>query len=278
MAEKYKNKYRTESFRAKWWDYTWNAAYFVTICTLNRQHYFGKVSNGKMILSGAGVLADVFWHEIKNHHKYVELDAFVVMPNHIHGILIINKPDEKRKEEKNDFGKEDQGKEENGNNDSGYQEDGDSIYREEDGDFRNQDKDRDSRNQEEEEDSRNLDKEGDPSTVVACNDSTSDACNDSTSDACNDSTAKRGFSKEKDSPQITEFSQHMAAISPKKDSLPSILRSYKSAVTKHANRMGFEFAWQSKYHDHIIRDEAAYQRIAKYIENNPSKWKEDGFF
>ncbi|WP_157966080.1 transposase [Cognataquiflexum aquatile] len=257
MAEKYKNKYRTESFRAKWWDYTWNAAYFVTICTLNRQHYFGKVSNGKMILSGAGVLADVFWHEIKNHHKYVELDAFVVMPNHIHGILIINKPNEKREEEKNDFGKEDQRKEENGNNYSRYQEenedslyreeDGDSIYREEDGDSRNKDKEGDSRNLDKEGDSRNLDKEGDSCTVVACNDS-------------------------------TEFSQHMAAISPKKDSLPSILRSYKSAVTKHANRLGFEFGWQSKYHDHIIRDEAAYQRIAQYIENNPSKWKEDGFF
>lgn len=233
MAEKYKNKYRTESFRAKWWDYTRNAAYFVTICTLNRHHYFGKVSNGKMILSGAGVLADVFWHEIKNHHKYVELDAFVVMPNHIHGILIINKPNEKREEEKNDFGKEDQRKEENGNNYSRYQEENeDSIYREED---------------------------GDSSTVVACNDST-------------------GFTKKEDSPINTEFSQHMAAISPKKDSLPSILRSYKSAVTKHANRLGFEFGWQSKYHDHIIRDEAAYQRIAKYIENNPSKWKEDGFF
>ncbi|MCR9016961.1 transposase [Aquiflexum gelatinilyticum] len=248
MAEKYKNKYRTESFRAKWWDYTWNAAYFVTICTLNRRHYFGKVSNGKMILSGAGVLADVFWYEIKNHHKYVELDAFVVMPNHIHGILIINKPDEKREEEKNDFGKEDQRKEENGKNYSRYQEDGD---------FRNQDKDGDS---------RNLDKEGDSSTVVACNDSTLDF------------SSTRGFLKGKESPIITEFSQHMAAISPKKDSLPSILRSYKSAVTKHANRLGFEFGWQSKYHDHIIRDEGAYQRIAQYIENNPSKWKEDGFF
>lgn len=255
MAEKYKNKYRTESFRAKWWDYTWNAAYFVTICTLNRHHYFGKVSNGKMILSGAGVLADVFWHEIKNHHKYVELDAFVVMPNHIHGILIINKPNEKREEEKNDFGKEDQGKEEN--EDSLYrEEDGDSIYREEDGDFRNLDKEGDSRNLDKEGDSRNLDKEGDSRNLYKDEDS-------STVVACNDST---------------EFSQHMAAISPKKDSLPSILRSYKSAVTKHANRLGFEFGWQSKYHDHIIRDEAAYQRIAQYIENNPSKWKEDGFF
>ncbi len=137
--------------------------------------------------------------------------------------------------------KNDFGKEEYGKNDHRNQEDGDSRYREEDGDFRNQDKD------------------GDSSTVVACNDST-------------------GFTKKEDSPLITELSQHMAGISPKKDSLPSILRSYKSAVTKHANRLGFEFAWQSKYHDHIIRDEAAYQRIAQYIENNPSKWKEDGFF
>jgi REP element-mobilizing transposase RayT len=86
------------------------------------------------------------------------------------------------------------------------------------------------------------------------------------------------LSNEKDSPLITELSQHMAAISPKKDSLPSILRSYKSAVTKHANRLGFEFDWQSKYHDHIIRDEGAYQRIAQYIFNNPTKWKEDGFY
>jgi REP element-mobilizing transposase RayT len=43
-----------------------------------------------MNLSYVGILADVFWHEIRNHSKNVELDAFVVMPNHIHGILILN--------------------------------------------------------------------------------------------------------------------------------------------------------------------------------------------
>jgi REP element-mobilizing transposase RayT len=262
MADKFKNKYRTESFRAKWWDYTWNAAYFVTICTLNRRHYFGKVSNGKMILSGAGVLADVFWHEIKNHHMYVELDAFVVMPNHIHGILIINKPEEKRKEEEIIENKDKR------NNHSSYQgeENEDSGNQEENQDPRNLDKEGDSRNQDKKEDSRNQDKEGDSSTVVACNDSTLDF------------SSTLDIPKEKESPIITEYSQHMADISPKKDSLPSIMRSYKSAVTKHANRLGFEFGWQSKYHDHIIRDEAAYQRIAQYIVNNPSKWKEDGFF
>ena len=49
-----------------------------------------------MIISHAGVLADVFWHEIPNHAKNVELGAFVVMPNHIHGILILENPDENK--------------------------------------------------------------------------------------------------------------------------------------------------------------------------------------
>lgn len=252
MSEKFKNKYRTESFRAKWWNYSWNAAYFVTICTLNRHHYFGKISNGKMILSGAGVLADVFWHEIKNHQKYVELDAFVVMPNHIHGILIINKPHNEMEKEKDDkIGNQDDGKKENENKDGRNGENGNQENKKED--FRYQeDGKEDFRYQD--------DKKEDFSTVVACNDSTAE------------------YLRDEDPLNGSEFSQHMADISPKKDSLPSILRSYKSAVTKHANRLGFEFDWQSKYHDHIIRDEAAYQRIAQYILNNPSKWKEDGFY
>ena len=91
---KYLNKYRSESARAQWWDYGWNGAYFITICTADREHFFGEIKNGKMILSPTGVIADLLWHEITNHSKYVELGDFVVMPNHIHGILILNKPNE----------------------------------------------------------------------------------------------------------------------------------------------------------------------------------------
>ena len=91
--EKFQHKYRIASARASWWDYGWNGAYFITICTKNREHFFGKIENGQMQLSGIGILADVFWHEIKNHAKNVELGAFVVMPNHIHGILILDKPE-----------------------------------------------------------------------------------------------------------------------------------------------------------------------------------------
>src|SRR5690606_30576081 len=87
--DRYKNKYRIPSARAQWWDYGWNGAYFITICTQNRVHFFGEIKEGKMTLSRLGVIADMLWHEIPNHSKYAELGDFVVMPNHIHGILIL---------------------------------------------------------------------------------------------------------------------------------------------------------------------------------------------
>ena len=62
-----------------------------------------------------------------------------------------------------------------------------------------------------------------------------------------------------------------------KNTISSIIGSYKSAVTKHANRLGFKNGWQTRFHDHLIRNDAAYQRISDYIVNNPSNWKEDKF-
>src|SRR5690606_10235313 len=88
--EKFNNKYRIESARAPWWDYGRSGSYFITICTKNREHYFGEINEGKMVLSPTGVIADLLWHEIPYHSQNVELDEFVVMPNHIHGILILN--------------------------------------------------------------------------------------------------------------------------------------------------------------------------------------------
>ncbi len=64
----------------------------------------------------------------------------------------------------------------------------------------------------------------------------------------------------------------MAAISPKRGSLASIIRSYKSAVSRDARKVNSNFAWQSRFHDHIIRDEGAYDRISKYIIDNPKNW------
>ena len=183
MSEKYKGKYRSESVRLKNWDYGNNAAYFITICTKDRKHFFGEIKNSRMQVSPAGAIAHVLWYEIKNHAQPIELGEFVVMPNHVHGILIL---------------------------------DGGGC-----GDVARRD--------------------------VACN-------------------------------VPTEKNHQMATISPKSHTVSSIIRSYKSVVTKYCNRLGLEFAWQSRFHDHIIRNDSSFQRISDYIKNNPINWNEDKFY
>ncbi|MGB7785473.1 MAG: hypothetical protein WBL27_05170 [Salinimicrobium sp.] len=90
MVERFQNKYRRQSTRLQNWNYAWDAAYFVTICTRDRDHSFGKISEGEMQFSNVGVIADIMWYEIKNHAKNVEVGEFLVKPNHIHGIIVLN--------------------------------------------------------------------------------------------------------------------------------------------------------------------------------------------
>ncbi len=92
--KKYRNKYRIESTRLQNWDYGWNGAYFITICTHNREHYFGEIVDGKMKPTDIGKLAEKYWYEIPKHFQFVKLNEFIVMPNHIHGIIIIDKFDD----------------------------------------------------------------------------------------------------------------------------------------------------------------------------------------
>ncbi len=75
--------------RLKGFDYTTNGAYFATICTANRENIFGEIRNDKMILNHLGKIVEKYWREIPNHFTDVKLDEFVVMPNHIHGIVWI---------------------------------------------------------------------------------------------------------------------------------------------------------------------------------------------
>jgi hypothetical protein len=91
MTEKFKNRYRIESARLRNYDYGKNGAYFVTICTKDRQHFFGEIIHNKMILSEIGNLTNEYWYEIPEHFPFVKLGAFIAMPNHIHGIVIIDK-------------------------------------------------------------------------------------------------------------------------------------------------------------------------------------------
>jgi putative transposase len=190
MTEKYQNKYRIASARLQNWDYASEGAYFITICTKDRRHYFGAVKNGKMVLSNAGVIANLMWHEIKNHGKNVELGEFIVMPNHVHGILILN-------------------------------------------------------------DISNLDPGLEVQTEHAL------------------SLAPPAPAK---SPGQQRFQNQG------KNTVSSIIGSYKSAVTKYCNQLGFEFGWQTRFYDHIIRDGRAFENISNYIINNPEKWDIDKFY
>lgn len=203
MNKKYKNKYRIESVRLKNWDYRNNGAYFITINTANRYHFFGEIENNEMQLSKIGKLAATFWEEIPNHFPHIELGNFVVMPNHTHGILIVNNVK--------------------------------SLHC------------NDSNNNEP------LMKNNESVTV------------NNKSLQCNDSTADN------------EQNQHYSDISPKSGSISTIIRSYKSVVSKHAHLLNSNFNWQSKFHDHIIRNSDSFENIQNYIENNPINWKEDKF-
>ena len=93
MSELYKNKYRIGTTRLKNWNYNREAMYFVTICTKNREHYFGEIKNGIMQHSEIGKIASSEWfYAVKiRPDMNLELGEFVVMPNHIHGIIMIGK-------------------------------------------------------------------------------------------------------------------------------------------------------------------------------------------
>ncbi|NQV41312.1 MAG: transposase [Candidatus Marinimicrobia bacterium] len=182
-----------KTIRLNGWDYGRNAAYFVTICTSGRNHFFGQIINGSMHLSEIGVIAQDFWQKIPQHFQHTSLDAYAIMPDHIHGIVIIDKP----------RGIDETGEMDNMNN----------------GD-------------------------GNDCRVVACNNPTINK------------------------PSEIAVHRYMSSISPKPGSLSTIIRSYKSAVTKRAHQIDPEFAWQSRFYDHVVRNPDSHDRIKQYIHNH----------
>ena len=83
----FKNRYRIETTRLRGWDYTAPGWYFVTICTQDRICHFGDVVEGIMQPSDIGDIVAEEWRRTEKVRPYVALDAWVVMPNHFHGIL-----------------------------------------------------------------------------------------------------------------------------------------------------------------------------------------------
>jgi putative transposase len=81
---------RRRSLRLPEFDYSTPGAYFVTVCARNRQCLFGEIADGKMEPDALAELVAGCWNEIPSHFPNAGLDAFIVMPNHIHGILLFS--------------------------------------------------------------------------------------------------------------------------------------------------------------------------------------------
>lgn len=92
--EKFKNKYRIPSARLPDWDYGNNAWYYVTICTKHRHEFFGEVIDHKMNLNCMGRIANQCWINIPKHFKFIHPGKYVIMPDHVHGIIEIDKTDD----------------------------------------------------------------------------------------------------------------------------------------------------------------------------------------
>lgn len=178
---KFKNTYRIDSIRLKDYDYSTAGMYFVTICTHNRTPYFGKITNNELILNECGNYALNCLISINKHFSYVEIENYVIMPNHLHFILFIKDTEDIKK-----------------------------------------------------------------------------------------------LGKERKTLLVTSL-QH-SIISPQSGSLSTIVRSYKSAVTNLCNKNNISFKWQSRYFEHIIRNEKSYTKLSNYIQNNIINWELDDLY
>ncbi len=78
-----------KTIRLKEYDYSQNGAYYVTMCTQNERCMFGTIKNGKIVLNDAGRAVENNWQELPQRFLNIKLDEFIVMPNHLHGIIHI---------------------------------------------------------------------------------------------------------------------------------------------------------------------------------------------
>lgn len=80
-------KHNRRSIRLQGYNYAQSGLYFITLCTQNRAHLFGQIINGEMILNDAGMVAAKCWQDITVHFPKTKLHEYVIMPDHIHGII-----------------------------------------------------------------------------------------------------------------------------------------------------------------------------------------------
>ena len=244
MSEKFKNTYRIKSARLQNYDYGQNGSYFITICTKNREDFFGKIIDGKMKYNKIGIISNNYWQQISEKFSFVKLGEFIIMPNHIHGILKIhkspletsihgvsNKKGFSNKGVSNKKGFSNKGV--SNNNTMGRDVDGDG-----DGDAMNRvytDRGEDGGR------GRDGDADGDAMNRVY--------------------TVPAGGVTKNKNPMLYK-------------NISTIIRWFKGRTSFEARKINLDFAWHSRFHDHIIRNEKELERISEYIIYNPKKWKE----
>ena len=191
MNDVFLNRYRIPSARAQWHDYN-GGSYFITICTRNREHYFGEINNGVMELSEIGEYSQQSIQKIELLHDDILVPVFQVMPNHIHLILVV--------------------------------------------------------------DSTHVDLSGVGLSSIE--------------------TPYYDVSTFNGSPANHS---KMRDIANQCGRMSHVISRFKSSVTKYARHHNIDFNWQSRFHDHIIRDLKEWDLITNYIINNVSNWNRDKF-
>ena len=196
----FQNRFLIPSARANWHGYS-GGEYFVTICTQNHEHFFGEISSGEknepeMVLTQVGQFVEEQLQNVTRHYSYAEIPLWVVMPNHVHAIVVIGDANCR-----------------------------DAIHR------------------------------------VSAPQNVGDAINRVSTDETNDVGGVTGNRN----PML-------------KNCLGAVVRGLKARVTKFAKDNNIPFAWQTRFYDHIVRNQPEMNHIAEYIENNVAKWKLDKFY
>lgn len=232
------SNYGRKSPRAKWHDYN-GAEYFITICTKNMMHYFGKITNGEIQLTEVGEYLKHQIDNIHNHYSFADVLLYTIMPNHIHLIISIdgNKIPYDRQTTCRDVA-------------CRVQKHNDTIT------------------------NKSLE------TVI---NKFQDADINKSKDATVNKSQDADINKSQDAAshvptELDDKNKYMEYISNRQSWLSVCIGSFKSAVTKYANENNITFAWQSRYHDHIIRNQNEMNKIAQYIINNPAKWELDRYY
>jgi putative transposase len=245
------SSHHRRSIRLKGYDYSQEGLYFITLCTQNRVCLFGKIENEKMMLNDAGRIANECWLNIPNHFPNVILHEFIIMPNHVHGIIqLVGANNYSPQMISSEFSSPEKISQELNSSELNSPANNSPKI--------------------------NSPEKISPENNLSENQLTKIGNNhlDGVGNDLNDNHSNHGAKNV----SINHGAKNVSPLrghSPSK-TIGSIVRGYKIGVTNWFRYNGnSEKIWQRNYWEHIIRDEQSCHRIAEYIINNPAKWDVD---